>query len=221
MERVTIDVQLREKVGKETAKKVRQAGDVPAVVYGKDINIAVQISPASMKILKSVHFSESAVIDMNVLGAKKKSNFPVLIKDIQFNPLSEAIIHLDFVKISLDEKARVHVPIVFKGEPKAVKEGAMLEQILREVEIEALPLSIPEHIEIDVSALEVGDSIHVSDIKIESLDVKIMTHLDETIATLVGKKEEEEEEAVAQEGAEGAEPEVIKEKKEEQASEEK
>ena len=214
MEKIKIEVFLREKTGKEIAKKIRREKSIPAIVYGKDLNIPIKIPHQSMKVLKSIRFSESVVIDMEIINGEKKENYSVIIKDIQYHPLTEEIIHLDFMRVSLEEKIRVHVPIVLKGEPKGVKLGGTLEQILREIEIEALPLDIPEKIEIDVSDLDIGDSLHVRDVKV-SEKLKIITPLEETIATVVTKEEEVVE---ATEEAE-QEPEVIKEKKEEETKE--
>ncbi len=218
MDKIKIQVQVRDKKGKEVAKKIRRQGLIPAVVYSEDTNIALTVPSESMKALRSIHFSESAVIDMEILGDKKPKTIPVFIKDIQFDPLSEGILHLDFLKVSLKEKIKVHVPIVVKGESKNVKEaGGVIEQILRDLEVEGLPLDIPDHIDLDISELEIGNSIHVADLDLGA-NIKIITDPEATVVTALVKKEEPEEEAEEIEGVEaeeGAEPEVIKEKKEE------
>lgn len=215
MERITVEVQVRKEIGKSAARKVRFGGDVPAIVYGHGANIPVKLSPASIKPLKAVNFSETVIIDMAIDTDKNSETMPVMIKDIQFHPLSEQINHIDFYKVSLTEKVRVHVPLLVKGQPKGIKEGAVLEQILREIEVEGLALDIPQKLEVDVSGLEVGHSIHVSDVAIPD-NTKIITALDETAVALVAKEEEAPEpEAEASESAAAAEPEVIKEKKEE------
>jgi large subunit ribosomal protein L25 len=218
MERVKIEVFLREKTGKETAKKIRREKSIPAIVYGKDVNIPIKVPHQSLKILKSIHFSESAIIDMEIVNNDKKESYSVIIKDLQYHPLTEEIIHMDFMKVSLEEKIRVHVPVVLKGEPKGVKLGGTLEQILREIEVEGLPLDIPEKLELDVSNLEIGDSLHVRDIKVSD-KLKVITPQEETIATVLAKEEEVVEEAPAEEAPQ--EPEVIKEKKEEKEEESK
>jgi large subunit ribosomal protein L25 len=186
MERVKIEAVLREKTGKETAKKVRFKGDVPAIVYGRGDNLAIEISKASLKTLNSIHFSQSAVIDMELAGAQKKDSFSVLIKDLQYNPLTEAIMHIDFIRVSLEEKIRVNVPVVLKGEPKGLKDGGILEQILWQLVIEALPLDIPEKIDVEVSHLGIGNSVHVSEIKLSD-NLKIVNSPEETVATVVEK----------------------------------
>ncbi|MBU1122932.1 MAG: 50S ribosomal protein L25 [Candidatus Omnitrophota bacterium] len=218
MEKVKIETKFREKSGKEIAKKIRQLGEVPAIIYGKDTNILIELPLESLRILKSIHFSESTIINMTISGMDKGNEFPVLIKDIQYHPLTDKVIHVDFLKVSLTEKIKVHVPLVFKGEPEAVKEGAIVEQVIREIEVEGLPLDIPEHLDVDISKLEIGHSLHVKDLAVD-VKLKIVTHLDETVATLVSKVEEVEE-AADMEGGEVAfsGPEVIKEKKEDKTA---
>ncbi|MFA6281216.1 MAG: 50S ribosomal protein L25 [Candidatus Omnitrophota bacterium] len=211
MERVKIQASLREKLGKETAKKVRFKGNAPAIIYGKGPNLAVEIPVAGLKTLRAIHFSQGAVIDIDLGGQETKENFSVLIKDIQYHPLTEAITHIDFIRVSLEEKIKANVPIVLKGEPKGVKEEGILSQVLWQLTIEALPLDIPEKIEVDVSHLGIGNSVHVKEIKVTE-NIKIVNSPDETVATVV----EKEEEVVATTADEAAPtgPEVIKEKKE-------
>lgn len=215
MDKIKIRVNRREKTGKEEAKKLRRQGHIPAVVYSEDINIPLSVPKSNLKALRSIHFSESAIIDMEISGEEKHKSLAVLIKAIQYNPLGEEVIHIDFLKVSLKEKIKVHVAIVLKGEPSAVKEGeGVLEQVLRELEIEALPLDIPEKIEVDITELTIGHSLHVENLQIAD-KLEVISDPKTTVATVVAKKEEEEEELVAavEEGA-PTEPEVIKEKKE-------
>jgi large subunit ribosomal protein L25 len=218
MERISLTIKARDNVGKQKAKQARREKLLPAVVYGEDINLPVAVPPEPFKTLKSLHFSENTIIDLKIEGyEKEKKTIPVLIKDIQYNPLTEEVIHLDFLKISLKEKVKVNVPIVLKGECKGViEEGGILEQMLWEIELEALALSIPEKIEVDVSGLDIGDSIHVKDLVVDP-GIEILNSEKDTIATVVYKKEEPEE---PEEEAEAEEPEVIKEKKEAEEGEE-
>lgn len=213
MEKIRIKVNLREKGGKEAARKVRKLGNTPAVLYAKDTNLLLTVPSESMKTLKSIRFSESTIIDLELAGNKNET-FSVLIKDAQYHPITESIVHIDFMKVSLTEKIKVNLPIVLKGEAKGIKDEGILEQVLWELTIEGLPLNIPERVEVDVTDLGIGDSIHVSDITWLK-DLKIITAPQETVATVVMKKEEVIEVAPV-EGA-PTEPEVIKEKKEEEA----
>ena len=212
MERVKIAANLRELIGTGGARETRRQGSVPAVVYGRGKNLCLSIPVASLKTLKGIRFSESAIIDLEIDAKSAKESCPVLIKGIQYNPVTEAIIHLDFLRVSLEEKIRVHVPITLKGEAKGVKDGGgVLAQILRELELEVLPLEIPEKIEVDVSELAIGFSLHVSDIKATG-NFRILNDPQSTIVTVAAKVEEEAAtaavDAVPSEG-----PEVIKEKK--------
>lgn len=214
MERIKIKVDKRDGLGKEKVKKLRKAGYIPAIVYSEDINMAINVHFSNLKALRAINFSESAVIDMEIAGEKKHKTIPTLIKDVQFHPLREAVIHIDFLKVSLKEKIKVHVPIALKGETKAVKEGeGVIEQILRELEVEALPLDIPEKIELDISELTIGHSLHVEDLKVSD-NLRVITDGKAAVVTIVLKKEEELEEPAPAEGEEApSEPEVIKEKK--------
>ena len=215
MERLKIQVDSRDLKGKEAAKKLRDKGYLPAIVYSHELNVLISVPTASLKSIKAIHFSESVVIDMEIANGKKPKAIPVLIKDVQFHPLTEQAIHIDFLKVSLDEKIKVNVPIVLKGEAKSVtEEDGTIEQTLRDLEIEGLPLDVPESIEVDISELTIGHSLHVESIIVAD-NLKIITDPGVTIATAVAKKEEEVEEVVlTEEEAAAGEPEVIKEKKE-------
>jgi len=214
MARMKIKANLRGEKGKGAVKKLKKEGYIPAVMYSKDVNLVLSIPITELKQMRSIGFSESTVIDMEIEGKKKPELIPTLIKKLQFHPLTEEVIHIDFLKVSLEEKIKVHVPVVLRGESKGVKEGAgVLEQILRELEIEGLPLDIPEKIEVDISELDVGHSLHVANLNVAD-NLRIVTDPSMTIITVVAMKEEEEAEVVPEEEAVLDEPEVIKEKKE-------
>jgi len=225
MERIKIKVNQREGKGKEIVKKMRKQGEVPAVIYSHEMNVVLSVPTPSLKSLKSIRFSESAILDMEIVGDSKSKSIPVLIKDVQFHPVSSEVLHIDFLKVSLKENIKVHIPIILKGEAKGIKEdGGILEQTLRELEVEGLPLDIPANVELDISELTIGKSIHVEELKVIG-NVKVVTDSMTTVVTVVLKKEEEEptpEEVLVEEGA-STEPEVIKEKKDQDAgaSEEK
>lgn len=219
MDRFRVEVKKREGTGKQEVKKIRDQGYIPAVIYGRGINTPVSISSEGFKVLKDMRFSESTVIDLNISGQEESEVIPVLIKDVQIHPLTDKVIHLDLLKVSLKEKIKVHIPIVLKGEAKGKEEGAVLEQVLREIEVEGLPLEIPEKLELDVSALEIGHSIHAKEIHFSG-NIKVITEPEATIVALVVKKEEEAEEDELAGEEVSAEPEVLKEKKEEGQKEE-
>ena len=163
------------------------------------------------------HGLENVVINLRIKNDKDKKDrlHSCLIKQIQYHPVREDIIHVDFNEISLTEEIKVNVPVAAKGEPIGVKqEGGSLEHILWEIEVECLPMNIPQEIEVEVSKLNMNDSIHVKDIKFPA-GVKVLTDPEAVVLSVVAPIKEEEIAPV--EGAEGEElqePEVIKEKKE-------
>lgn len=221
MEKVDIVVFKRNTYGKGTVSRLRKEGFVPAVIYGKEINLSVKVPSDQVKILKSIHFSESVLVNIRVkesLEGEDIEQVSTVIRDIQYHPLTEKVIHIDFMKVSLEEKMRVNVPVILKGEPVGLKEGGVLEQIIREIEVEGRFSDIPPHIEVDISELHINHSIHVKDIKLPE-NLTVLTELEDTVVTIVGM-EKEEEVVEALEGQE-MEPEVVKEKSKEKAEEDK
>ena len=209
MEKITIKGFKREEIGKQAVKRLRREGFLPAIVYGKDVNLPIKIPHSELKILKAHHFSETVLIEILLDNSDK---IECIIKDVQFHPLTEEVIHLDFMKVSLKEMVKVKVPIEIKGEEN-IKE-AVVEQMLWELEIEAFPLEIPEKIVVDISSLNIGDSFHVKDLNLGE-KIKIVTDPEETIVTVLAKEEVAVEEETTTE--EEKEPEVIKEKKKEES----
>lgn len=215
MDEIFLDVEQREEVGRSKVKDLREAGFIPAVLYaeGKD---SQAIKVAHRQLLQLVHQYriENIVINLRVKGSGKEKSRPCLIKEIQYHPVKGDIIHVDFNEISLNKAIKVNVPIVAKGEPAGVKQdGGSLEHILWEVEIECLPAAMPKEIEVDVSALKIGDAIHIKDIKLPP-DIKVINSLDAIVLSVSAPLKEEAAPAAEAEGEEKKEPEVIKEKKE-------
>ena len=206
---------LRKEKGKERVKKLRRKGFIPGVVYSKNFNLLIKVPKEGLKELKAIHFSESVLIEMEIEDYNQDGKIlPVLIKDVQYHPLKEEVLHIDFFKVSLKEKIRTKVPLVLKGEPEGVKLGGVLEQLLWEVEIEVYPTDIPEKIEVDVASLNIGSSLHIGDLELPP-KIKILESKETPIVTLVAKKEEEEVPAEEEEVV----PEVVKEKKEKKEEE--
>ena len=213
MEEIFLDTQSREELGKGKVKDLRQKGFNPAVVYA-DGKKATPVKVSHSELLRLVHHHriEGVVINLKLKDDKSKSR-ACLIKEIQYDPVHGDIIHVDFNEISLTKVIKVNVPVVAKGEPAGVKqEGGSLEHILWEIEIECLPTDIPKEIEVDVSQLKIGDSIHIKDLTVP-LKIKVLN--DPTAIVLsVAAPMKEEVAAAPIEGEETQEPEVIKEKKE-------
>ena len=215
MERQQLIVAKRTAQGSGPAQRMRREGVVPGVVYGrstKPMPIAVNRREL-MKFLRA-RVKEHGVLTLKIdadpaAGAGKPWEKPVLIKAVEYDPVIGDITHIDFHAIVLTEQLRVKVPLVLKGEPVGVKQDrGVLEHFLREIEVECLPTAIPNQLEYDVSALKLGDAIHVKDLVVPS-GAKIVTEASSVIASVLAPKEEKLEEAAPT----VTEPEVIREKK--------
>jgi large subunit ribosomal protein L25 len=196
--------------GKGAARTLRRQGQVPAVIYGHGRDpLSLSLNARDLDKLLSHIQAESTVIEVSVGGQTAKT----LIREIQRHPIKRQILHVDFQALVAGEKVTVNIPIVLEGIPEGVKlEGGVLDQTLRELEIECDPSDIPDHAELDVTAMVIGDSLHVSDIKLPP-NVRIVDDPETSVAVLAAPRAviEETPAAEAVEGAEGvaAEPEVI------------
>ncbi|MGH7531241.1 MAG: 50S ribosomal protein L25 [Gemmatimonadales bacterium] len=202
---MSIAADLREKTGKGAARQTRFAQHVPAVLYGhgRPTQPLVVDSLALEKALAGID-PASTLIELTVDGKKLRA----LIREIQRHPIRPDIIHVDFYEIHAHEKITLEVPVHLVGAPDGVRNGGgVLDQVTRAVEIEVLPEHIPDRVELDVSALKIGDSLHVRDLTIANAE--ILTGADLTIATVVPPRAEEVA-APVPEAAEIAEPELIR-----------
>jgi large subunit ribosomal protein L25 len=211
MKEVVLKVEPREKLGKEHAKKLRRNGFIPAVVYGPETpSRPLAIDSKTFYALLRGGLGENVIITLE-MDEERDGKKQVLIREVQRDPVRGDIVHVDFHQISLTQKITIEVPIHLVGAPEGVKDGGILQYALRELKVECLPTAIPEKIEVDVSHLKIGDSIHVADIKVEN--VVILSDLQSSVASVVPPTIFKEAEA-APAAVEG-EPEVITEKKEE------
>ncbi|MGD0336230.1 MAG: 50S ribosomal protein L25 [Candidatus Omnitrophota bacterium] len=214
MEEIILEAEVRPELKKGKVKDLRQAGFIPAVVYadGKE-SLPLKVSHEMLLKLVHQHRIEGVVINVRIKDDKKAKSRPCLIKEVQYDPVYGEIIHVDFNEISLTKEIKINVPVVAKGEPAGVKqEGGSLEHILWEIEVECLPTNIPKNIEVDVSQLKIGDSIHIKDIVFPE-GIKVLNE-PEAIVLSVAAPMKEEVVAPPVEGEVPQEPEVIKEKKE-------
>lgn len=202
MSEVALSVSAREKIGKSEAKRLRREGMVPGVYYfhGKDaMHFAVD-----SKILRGILSSDNNVIDIK-LGRRKA--LPSIVKEIQKDPISGQLLHIDLMGVNLDEKVIVEVPVHIVGTAVGSKAGGVLQVSLRHIEVECLPLDIPDAIDVDVSELDINDSISVSVLQVDK--VEILNDPDTTIASVLPPRLEEELEEEEEEIDEEAEPEVV------------
>ena len=210
MEQVKLKAVVREGRGKQEARKLRDQGFVPGVVYHRGEE-AVAISLVGKDITKILHDAagENVLINLTIDNEKKVKVRSVIIKEIQHHPVKRGVLHIDFNEISMSEKIIVEVEVVGKGEPIGVKqEGGMLDHPVRSVKVQCLPADIPKHIDVDVSGLKLNQAIHVSDLQ-HTDKIKILTE-PELVVFQVKFHEEEVEEVTA----EPQEVEVLTEKKE-------
>jgi len=205
-----LEAQTREAGNKGMARRVRMGGKIPGVVYGagKD-SLPVSVDPRQVLRILHSDTGHNTIFDLNLSGENTKA----MIVDWQYEPIKGKLLHIDLQRIAMDKVLRVEVPIMLQGVPAGVKtEGGILEQMLREVEIECLPGDIPSHIDVDVTELAFGKVIRVSDLP-HSEKLKFLTDENQPVAHVTSVKEEvvATPEAVAADAtATPAEPEVIK-----------
>jgi large subunit ribosomal protein L25 len=215
LETNVLEAHTREAGNKNDARRVRREGKIPAVVYGagKD-SLSVTVDPRHvMRILHS-ETGHNTIFDLTFNGERAKA----MIVDWQYEPIKGKLLHIDLKRIAMDKVLKVAVPIMLKGEAEGVKtQGGIMEQILREVEVECLPSDIPTHIDADVSHLVFGTVLRVSDLP-HSEKLKFLTDANQPVAHVTSVKEEvapTPEAAAAEAAAAPAEPEVIKKGKQE------
>jgi len=158
----TLEAVARESRGKNEARRLRVAGQIPAVVYGGgQESQAVAVSPKELSRLLHSESGLNTLIDLQLSGAITK----VIVKDYLLQPVTHQLLHADFYRVDLNKKVQVKVAVRLHGEPRGVKvQGGVLDFVHREIEIESLPAEIPEHIDIDVSGMMIGDGVHVRDV---------------------------------------------------------
>ncbi|MFI5371691.1 MAG: 50S ribosomal protein L25 [Candidatus Eisenbacteria bacterium] len=200
---ISIKGDRRDTLGKGGARKARAKGLIPAVLYGHgETPLALTVQNREFVTSMHQHKGSNPILSVQLGGGE----YTALLRDVQYDPLTHEILHLDFQHISLTEKVEVKVPVHLVGTPIGVKDaGGILEVIVRDIEVRCLPTAIPAFVELDVSALGIGDSIHARDLKIT--DIEVLTDPETTVATVVPPTvmEEKPVEAVV----ETAEPEVV------------
>ena len=175
-------VETRTESGKGYARKLRNKGKIPAVRYGKECPVAqYAVDRLAMDRLLSV--SGSALVALDVDGAGSNDELLSIVKDIQRDPVSGKIIHADFYGVRYGEPILIEVPLVFEGKAAGVVEGGLLQPVRRSLEIRCLPRQIPENIVVDVTALGIGDAIHVNDLEVEG--VEFVATVNFTIVTVL------------------------------------
>ncbi|WP_298433791.1 50S ribosomal protein L25 [Geobacter sp.] len=189
MEQKTISIEVREKSGKGIARKLRAQGRVPGVVYGKGIE-PVAVSLDEKELMASM-VGEGGINALFMLqGGGSLNGATVMIADLQKPSLRLGVNHVDLHKVSLTEKVRVHVPVAIVGTAAGVREGGLLDVVMHALDVECLPTAIPEHIDVDVTALALGHAIHVGDLALPA-GVKVLDDPKASIVSVLGRAKEE------------------------------
>ncbi|HET9707877.1 MAG TPA: 50S ribosomal protein L25/general stress protein Ctc [Gemmatimonadales bacterium] len=213
---ISITAAPRTAAGKGAARQARLNKKVPAVVYGHGRpSQSIEVDAQALELVLTGKEPSSTLVELTVDGKKARA----LIREIQRHPVRPDIIHIDFYEIHADEKVKLKIPVHLIGTPDGVRNaGGVLDQVTREVEIDVLPEHIPDRVELDVTVLTIGRSLHVSDLVIPN--ATILTQADLTIATVVPPRAEEVVAPAAETGTEVAEPELIRKVREGEEGEE-
>lgn len=193
MTKLVLKTETREGLGKEANKKLRKLGVIPAVFYHKQKAESIQVD--ALEFAKILKVGEQ-LVEMTIDGKKKKA----LIKDIQYHPVTEDVLHIDFQGVSLSEVVQLAVPLNFVGTPAGVREGGLLDVHMHEIEVKCKASDIPTQLDVEIDALNINDSLHVSDLDFGDLEIVSSPEL-LVMAVAVPKVYEAGE---AEEGAEGA-----------------
>lgn len=207
MQQLEVTVKKREKTGKAVARGLRRQGYIPAVLYGGEVEPqTLAVEPSQ---LKGALGHENILINLKIEGEKAESQLSIL-REIQRDPVKREILHADFMRISMDKKITVEVPVVLIGQPVDVKEKkGILEHLLRSVQVECFPQDIPQRLELDISQLTMKEPLHVSDIKVAP-GVEILEEMQKAVAMVSALAAEEVEVAPVEVAPEApAEPELV------------
>lgn len=204
MQRVELEVTARERLGKGPNRRLRAQGQVPAVLYGRG-RPSVHLAVAKHTLERTLSQGLNQLIDL--AGAEEAAGRLVLLKEVQRDPVSQGVVHCDFYEVDTSEKIQISIPLHLEGRPVGVEMGGVLDTLVREIEVECLPLNIPDSLQLDVSALDIGDGLHASDLELPA-NVELMIDESLTLVHVIAPRvevEEEPEEAEEEEGEEAAE----------------
>lgn len=215
MEKTVLKGSERKDFTKSGTRKIRKEGFIPGVFYSKN-NKPLHINVADKAINSLVFTSKTHLIS---LVLENHDEYECIIKDVQFDPVTDRVIHFDLLGLTKGEKIKLEIPVQLVGSPIGVKEGGIIQHVMHKIEVECLPRNIPEHIVVDISGLKLNDSIHIGDLKFEDIE---FTDPKESLIVQVthAKIKEEAAPAVEVTGEEVKEPEVISKGKQEEKEEE-
>lgn len=215
METTKLKASERKDFSKSETRRIRNEGNIPGVFYSKN-NQLIHINVADKAINPLVFTAKTHLISLELEG---HDEYECIIKDVQFHPVTDKIIHFDLLGLTKGEKIKLEIPVQLVGSPVGLKEGGVIQQVMHKIEVECLPRHIPEHITIDISGLNLNDSVHISDLKYDDIE---FTDSQDSLIVQVTHAKIKEEAAPAAEAVveETAEPEVIAKGKKEEKEEE-
>lgn len=202
MEKVLLNAKKRTQIDKAARSLLRREGKIPAVFYSKH-HEPIPVEVEERLVHPMVFTSKTHLITLSV---DKDKEFECIIKDVQFDPVTDRIVHVDFLGLQKDEKIQLEIPVQLVGSAIGIKEGGVLQHMLHKILIECFPSDIPAHIEIDITDLKLGQAIHISDLKPEKYTI---LNSEESMIASVTHPRVEKEAVPVEESAEPAEPEVI------------
>jgi large subunit ribosomal protein L25 len=213
MEVLELKAQVRKGSGKGVSRKLRASGSIPAVLYGSGSDsTSLSIRSAELVDLLRAEKGEAGFIKLIIQGEGQNLEKLSMIKELQTNPVTHTLIHADFYEIRMDHKLTKDVPLHLIGQPIGVEMGGEIHQFKRDLKVSCLPSAMPKFVELDISALDIGNTLRVADVKLAQ-GVEILDSDDAQIISVVAKRAIEEEKPVEEAEAAPAEPEVITEKK--------
>jgi len=205
LELIELKTNIRTTVGNGPARRLRQAGQIPAVLYGpKTESVLLSVNRNDFDLVLKKGRIGQIILNLVIQNNGETYNRPAMIKELQVHPVSRKFLHIDFYEIDMDRKITAGIPIVTTGTSVGVERGGILQIIRRELEVQCLPFEVPESIEIDITDLDMGDSVHVEDITLDG-EVEFLGESNLTVVTVLTPKieeEPEEEEEVEEEEAE-------------------
>jgi large subunit ribosomal protein L25 len=213
MKQLSMEAKVRTELKKNAMNRLRAEQNIPAVLYGKGSDsVHLEVNSKDLRLLLIQSEGSHAILSLTIRDGNSSRQELAMIKNIQRHPINSSVQHLEFVKVAMDKPIETTVPIVLVGASLGVKAGGILEQVHRELPIYCLPNLIPEHIELDITALNIGDAITVENIRVQDGIEVLIEDPHEPIVHIVAPRMEEKEEKPAAATPEVQQPEVIGEK---------
>lgn len=203
MENILVDASPRQELGKNASRRLRAAGRIPATLYGREINpVSVSVDPRDLYRILQSDSGVNTIFKLQVDGNQTE----VLIRDYQLDPVRGELLHADFQKVAMDELMTFEIPVEVFGESVGIKAGGVLDRVMHEIEVECLPGDVPDSVEVDISHLDIGDSIRVEELQLDRSKIEVVSEADLVVVTVVPPRIEEEPEELEEEAAE---PELV------------